>query len=81
MMLMQITFTDIYEFTILELAETIIELTGSTSQLIFQPLPSDDPKHRCPDLTKTNRLIDWKPTTNLKDGLTKTIKYYDEVFK
>jgi UDP-glucuronate decarboxylase len=65
------------EFTIRELAETIIELTSSNSKLIFQPLPSDDPKQRKPDITKAGVILGWKPSIQLREGLVKTITYFD----
>ncbi|MBO4619956.1 MAG: SDR family oxidoreductase [Victivallales bacterium] len=69
------------EFTILQLAETIIELTGSKSKIIRMPLPSDDPKQRRPDITKAQELLGWQPTTPLREGLVKTIAYFDELLK
>lgn len=65
------------EFTILQLAETILELTGSRSKLIRMPLPSDDPKQRQPDISKARKLLNWEPTTPLREGLKKTIEYFD----
>lgn len=65
------------EFTIGELAETVIELTSSSSKIIFKPLPSDDPKQRKPNLTKAESILGWKPETKLRDGLVKTISYFD----
>ena len=64
------------EFTIRELAEKVIKLTGSRSQLIFQPLPQDDPRQRQPDLTKAKALLDWRPKVALEDGLKETIGYF-----
>ncbi|TRX01788.1 UDP-glucuronic acid decarboxylase family protein [Candidatus Methylobacter oryzae] len=64
------------EFTIRELAEIVIELTGSRSELIFLPLPSDDPRQRQPDITLANEILDWRPTTNLRAGLLRTIDYF-----
>jgi UDP-glucuronate decarboxylase len=64
------------EFTIRELAETVIKLTNSSSALSFLPLPSDDPKQRQPDLSNTTAAIDWFPRTTLEDGLLKTIPYF-----
>ena len=64
------------ELTILELAETIIELTGSRSQIIFQELPEDDPKVRRPDISRAKRHLDWQPVVNLRQGLTQTIDYF-----
>ncbi len=69
------------EFTILQLAETIVELTGSKSKIIRMPLPSDDPKQRRPDITKAQKLLGWQPTTPLREGLVKTIAYFDELLK
>ena len=65
------------EFTIGELAETVIELTSSSSKIVFKPLPSDDPKQRKPNLTKAESVLGWKPKTELRDGLVKTISYFD----
>lgn len=67
------------EFTIRELAETVIGLTGSSSELRFLPLPADDPKQRQPDLTNTTAVLGWAPRTTLKDGLLKTIPFFDEL--
>lgn len=69
------------EFTIRELAETVISLTGSKSQLRFLSLPSDDPKQRQPDLSRTTAALGWVPQTSLKDGLLKTIPFFDESLK
>jgi UDP-glucuronate decarboxylase len=66
------------EFSMLELAEKIIKLTGSSSKIIFQPLPQDDPKQRKPDIAVVKRLIDWEPKVNLEAGLVKTIGYFEE---
>ncbi len=67
------------EFTIKELAETVIELTGSSSKLIFETLPQDDPKQRQPDITLARNTIKWEPTIQLKLGLVKTIDYFVKV--
>ena len=64
------------EFTILELAKRILELTQSRSQIVYQPLPQDDPKQRCPDISIARRLLDWQPKTSLMDGLRKTIPWF-----
>lgn len=69
------------EFTMLELAEKILELTGSKSKLIFEPLPSDDPKQRRPDITLAKEKLGWEPKVQLEEGLIKTIAYFDEVLK
>jgi len=64
------------ECSILELAETIIRLTGSKSRIVFKPLPSDDPKQRCPDITLAKNVIKWQPITPLEKGLRQTIEYF-----
>lgn len=64
------------EYTILELAELIIELTASKSKIIFKSLPIDDPVRRNPDLTKANKILNWEPKTPLKEGLKKTIAWF-----
>jgi len=65
------------EFTIRELAQKIIELTGSRSQLVFKPLPSDDPTQRCPDISVARGKLGWEPAIKLEEGLKKTIAYFD----
>jgi UDP-glucuronate decarboxylase len=67
------------EFTIRELAELVIELTSSKSKVDFEPLPSDDPKQRQPDISRAKAVLGWEPKTELREGLTKTITYFDEV--
>ena len=68
------------EFTMLELAKNVLELTNSKSKLIHLPLPQDDPKQRQPDITLAKeKLQGWEPQTQLKDGLVKTIAYFDSV--
>lgn len=67
------------EFTILQLAELVLELTGSASQLERRPLPQDDPRQRQPDITKAAALLAWQPTQTLREGLVKTIAYFDGV--
>jgi len=64
------------EFTILELAEKIIKLTGSKSKIIKEPLPADDPKQRKPDISKAKKFLNWEPGVNLEEGLKKTIEYF-----
>lgn len=64
------------EFTILELAETVIELIGGSSKLKFEDLPSDDPKQRCPDIGSAQKNLGWKPKVDLKSGLEITIDYF-----
>jgi UDP-glucuronate decarboxylase len=69
------------EFTIRQLAEQVVDLTGSKSQLVFRPLPSDDPKQRKPDIEKAKEVLGWEPKVPLRDGLTKTIAYFDGLLK
>lgn len=64
------------EFTILELARKVIEMTGSKSKIIHQPLPADDPLKRKPDIGLAKKVLGWNPKTNLDDGLQKTIEYF-----
>jgi UDP-glucuronate decarboxylase len=64
------------EFTMLQLAETVIRLTDSKSKLIFLPLPADDPRQRQPDITKARAVLDWQPTVALEAGLLRTIDYF-----
>jgi UDP-glucuronate decarboxylase len=66
------------EFTMLQFAKLVIDLTGSSSQIVHQPLPHDDPKQRSPDISKAKSLLDWEPTVSLKVGLLKTIRYLEE---
>ena len=67
------------EFTILELAEKIIDITGSHSKIIHKSLPSDDPKQRKPDITLAKEELDWEPKIKLEDGLVKTIRYFENL--
>jgi UDP-glucuronate decarboxylase len=68
------------EFTMLELAETVIRLTGSASQIEHRPLPQDDPKQRRPDIAKAKSLLDWEPSVPLEEGLKRTIAYFRDRF-
>ena len=67
------------EFTILELAELTLELTNSNSEIVFKPLPQDDPLRRRPDISLAKEKIGWSPNIKLREGLIKTIKYFDEL--
>ncbi len=69
------------EFTMIELAENILELTHSSSELVFKPLPEDDPKQRRPDITLAKQHLGWEPQIALRDGLAKTIEYFDGLLK
>jgi UDP-glucuronate decarboxylase len=67
------------EFTMKELAETVLRLTGSKSKLVFQSLPSDDPKQRNPNISRANTEINWRPTVDLESGLARTIEYFKKI--
>ncbi len=69
------------EFTIKELAEHVLKLTGSSSTLTYLPLPSDDPKRRKPDISKAKEVLDWEPQILLEEGLRKTIAYFRELLE
>jgi len=64
------------EFTMIELANLVIKLTGSKSRIIHQDLPQDDPKQRCPDITKAKQKLAWQPTIQLEEGLKRTVEYF-----
>jgi UDP-glucuronate decarboxylase len=67
------------EFTIKELAEKVIDLTGSRSKLVYKRLPQDDPMQRCPDITLAKKMLGWQPKIQLAEGLKKTIAYFDKL--
>ncbi len=67
------------EFTMKELAQMVVELTGTNSKLIHMPLPADDPRQRQPDISKAKSILNWQPTVDLEAGLTKTISYFDKL--
>ena len=69
------------EFRVVELANTIKELTGSKSEIMNYPLPEDDPKQRCPDISLARNSLNWEPTVGLVEGLEKTIEYFKQVLK
>lgn len=69
------------EFTILELAELVIEITGSRSRTVFLPLPHDDPTQRCPNIELARRQLGWKPRVTLREGLERTIMFFDTVLQ
>jgi len=66
------------EFTILELAKVVVEVVGSDSEVVFEPLPVDDPTRRCPDITRARELLGWAPTVDLREGLERTHAWYLE---
>jgi UDP-glucuronate decarboxylase len=67
------------EFTIRQLAEIVVEITGSVSKIVHRPLPTDDPKQRQPDISKAQELLGWRPTVLLREGLTKTAAYFEDL--
>jgi UDP-glucuronate decarboxylase len=67
------------EFSMLALATMVIDLTGSRSRIVHRPRPEDDPRQRRPDISRAQDLLDWKPRTMLKDGLARTITYFDQL--
>jgi UDP-glucuronate decarboxylase len=69
------------EFTILELAEKVLHLTGSRSRLVFAPLPADDPAQRQPDIARARELLDWRPTVPLDEGLGRTVAYFRDLLR
>ena len=69
------------EFTILDLASLVIELTGSRSRIVHRPRPQDDPRQRRPDISKAHDVLDWAPQTALRDGLIRTIAYFENLLK
>ncbi|MBT6066189.1 MAG: NAD-dependent epimerase/dehydratase family protein, partial [Proteobacteria bacterium] len=69
------------EFTIAELAGLVVELVGSSSEIVYRPLPQDDPLQRQPDLTLTSQLLDWRPKVSLEEGLRPVIDYFRGVLE
>jgi UDP-glucuronate decarboxylase len=67
------------EFTILDLASLVIDLTGSRSRIVHRPRPQDDPRQRRPDISKANDLLAWAPKIELKEGLSRTIRYFEDL--
>ena len=63
----------------LELAEAVLKVTGSSAPITHKPLPQDDPKRRCPDITRAKNLLDWEPRVDLLTGLANTTDYYRQV--
>jgi UDP-glucuronate decarboxylase len=69
------------ETTMLELAETILGLTGSASKIEYRPIPADDPVRRCPDISLARKTLGWQPTTTLEEGLRRTIMFFEDVLR
>merc|ERR1712039_1063179 len=67
------------EFTVKELAEMVVEMTGSKSKIIYQPLPGDDPKQRRPNISRAKKFLNWEPKVQLREGLEKTIAYFRQL--
>jgi UDP-glucuronate decarboxylase len=67
------------EFTIRQLAELVLDITGSSSKIVYRPLPADDPQQRRPDISKAHELLDWRPTVNLLEGLTRTVAHFEQL--
>lgn len=69
------------EFSIVQLAEQVLEITGSSSQLVFHDLPCDDPTQRCPDISLAREQFGWQPSTRLRDGLVRTVEYFESLLR
>jgi nucleoside-diphosphate-sugar epimerase len=69
------------ERSMLDLARFVLEVTGSTSGVVFEPLPTDDPTRRCPDISLAKRELSWEPTTGLLEGIERTIDYFAQKVK
>ena len=69
------------EFTISQLAQEVLSLTGSAAKIVNRPLPTDDPKQRCPDISRAQELLAWQPRVQLRDGLVKTIAYFEQLLR
>jgi UDP-glucuronate decarboxylase len=69
------------EFTMLQLASMVIEMTGSRSRVVHRPLPENDPRQRKPDISRAQEFLSWAPTTQLEEGLTRTIAYFEQLLK
>jgi UDP-glucuronate decarboxylase len=68
-----------HELSMLDIARRIVELTGSSSEIVFKPLPMDDPWHRQPDISMAREVLGWMPTTALDEGLTRTVRHFRAV--
>ena len=65
-----------HEMSVLEIAKMIIEISGSSSEVVFEPLPEDDPKRRCPDIRRAREALGWEPSTPARKGLEKTLGWF-----
>ena len=77
----QVNLGNLGEFTMIELAEAVRDLTGSSSELVHEPLPQDDPKQRQPDITLAREQLDWEPRVALRDGLRPTVAYFEALLR
>lgn len=75
---MVVNLGNAHEITVLQLAKTIISLCRSRSEIVFQPLPNDDPSRRCPDISRAKAILNWEPLVSLEEGLKKTISWFKE---
>ena len=80
-LVMPINLGNPVEVTIIDLARKIIELTGSHSTIDFRPLPQDDPRQRCPDISRARELLHWQPNIGFEDGLMRTIDYFERLHR
>jgi UDP-glucuronate decarboxylase len=69
------------EFSIAELAGKVIEIVGSRSEIIHKPLPQDDPTQRCPDISRAQSVLGWRPETALETGLARTVQYFESLLR
>jgi len=69
------------ENSMLELAQAVLKTVNSESELVHEPLPTDDPKQRCPDITKARKFLNWEPRVSLQEGLGKTVDYYRKLMQ
>jgi UDP-glucuronate decarboxylase len=69
------------EFSMLELAKTVIEMTGSRSRVVHRPLPENDPRQRRPEISRAQETLSWTPRIQLKEGLIRTIEYFEKLLK
>ncbi len=79
--LLKVNIENPTEIKLIDVAKEIVEMTGSKSKIIFEPLPIDDPKCRQPDITKAKKLLNWVPEVSRTDGLKKTIEYIQSVLR